>query len=113
MNQRSIKQLRLGFSDYSAEEQEVDSQKHLLSKKKPLLFVMKVDGEWAHLDLNLNYKFYGKDNLFQMFNKVKESHPNHNLKYIINKCLENYLRDMKKRDNKIKERQLNLNFKER
>ena len=92
-------QLRINFPDYTAEEQESDAKKYLNRKiHKPLLLVMKVDGEWAHLDLNLKHKFYGQDNLFQMYNKIKESHPNHNIKYVINPNLESYLREQKKKE---------------
>ena len=96
-----MKQLRLNFSDYSAEQQERDAAKH--KPHKPLLFVMKVDGVWAHLGLDLKYKFYEGKNLFQMYNEIKETHPNHNLKYVINQGLEDYLREMKRRENRYRE----------
>lgn len=92
-----MKEQRLDFSDYSAEQQERDVKRFIDASKrvhKPTLFVLKVDGEWAHLDLKMKHKFYGDKNLFQMYNEVKQTHPEHNLKYIINEGLENYLRDM-------------------
>lgn len=101
-----MKEQRLNFSDYSAEQQEADARKH--KTHKPLLFVMKVDGEWAHLDSQLHYKFYEDRNLFQMYNEIKRTHPEHNLKYIINEGLENYLREMKRREQKYK--QLRIDF---
>jgi hypothetical protein len=104
-----MKEQRLNFSDYTAEQQEADVQRFIEAGKtvrKPTLYVLKVDGEWAHLDLKLRYKFYGDKNLFQMFNEVKQTHPEYRLKYIINQGLENYLRDMKRRE--LKNRQLNI-----
>lgn len=106
-----MKQLRLDFSDYSAREQEADVKRFIDASKKvhkPTLFVLKVDGEWAHLDLKMKHKFYGDKNLFQMYNEVKRTHPEHNLKYIINKGLEDYLREMKRRERKVK--QLRIDF---
>jgi hypothetical protein len=106
-----MKEQRFNFSDYSAQEQEADVKRFIDASKrvhKPTLFVLKVDGEWAHLDLKMKYKFYGDKNLFQMYNEVKRTHPEHNLKYIINKGLENYLREMKRRERKVK--QLRIDF---
>lgn len=101
-----MKEQRFNFSDYSAKEQEADVKRFIDASKKvhkPTLFVLKVDGEWAHLDLKMKHKFYGDKNLFQMYNEVKRTHPEHNLKYIINKGLENYLREMKRRERKIRQ----------
>jgi hypothetical protein len=106
-----MKEQRLNFSDYSAKEQEADVKKFIDASKKvhkPTLFVLKVDGEWAHLDLQMHHKFYEDMNLFQMYNEVKQTHPEHNLKYIINEGLENYLREMKRRELKVK--QLRIDF---
>lgn len=108
-----MKEQRLNFSDYSAEQQEKDIAETIKKVHKPILFVLKVDGEWAHLDLSMKHKFYGDKNLFQMYNEVKQTHPEHRLKYIINEGIENYLREMKRRDAIIEKRQLKLNFKER
>lgn len=101
-----MKEQRFNFSDYSAKEQEADVKRFIDASKKvhkPTLFVLKVDGEWAHLDLKMKHKFYGDKNLFQMYNEVKRTHPNHNLKYIINEGIENYLREMKRREQKIQQ----------
>lgn len=106
-----MKEQRFNFSDYSAEQQEADVKRFIDASKrvhKPTLFVLKVDGEWAHLDLKMKHKFYGDKNLFQMYNEVKRTHPEHNLKYIINKGLEDYLREMKRRERKVK--QLRIDF---
>jgi hypothetical protein len=101
-----MKEQRLNFSDYSAEQQEKDIVEAIKKVHKPILFVLKVDGEWAHLDYQLHYKFYEDKNLFQMYNEVKRTHPEHRLKYIINEGLENYLRDMKRRERKYKQLQI-------
>lgn len=109
-----MKEQRLNFSDYTAEQQEADVQHFVDATKKvhkPTLFVLKVDGEWAHLDLQMQHKFYEDKNLFQMYEEVKRTHPEYRLKYIINEGLENYLRDMKRRERKYK--QLLLQFNER
>lgn len=106
--QKNYKQLRIPFPDYTPEQQERDANSRKVHK--PTLFVLKVDGVWAHLDFDLKYKFYENKNLFQMYNEIKESHPNHNLKYIINQGLENYLRDMKKREAENNKLQLMINF---
>ena len=101
-----MKEQRFNFSDYSAKEQEADVKRFIDASKKvhkPTLFVLKVDGEWAHLDLKMKHKFYGDKNLFQMYNEVKQTHPEHNLKYIINEGLENYLREMKRREREIRQ----------
>ena len=101
-----MKQLRLNFSDYTAKQQEADVKRFIDASKKvhkPTLFVLKVDGEWAHLDLKMKHKFYGDMNLYQMFNEVKRTHPEHNLKYIINEGIENYLREMKRRERGIRQ----------
>lgn len=108
-----MKEQRLNFSDYSAQEQEADVKRFIDASKKvhkPTLFVLKVDGEWAHLDLKMKHKFYGDKNLFQMYNEVKQTHPEHNLKYIINKGLEDYLRDVRQKEQAIKAKQLSINF---
>jgi hypothetical protein len=49
-------------------------------------------------------------NLYQMFNEIKQTHPNHKLKYIINKGLEDYLRDVRQKEHVIAKRQLTINF---
>jgi len=43
-----------------------------------------------------------------MYNEVKQTHPEHNLKYIINEGLENYLREMKRRERKVKQLQIDF-----
>lgn len=76
---------------------------------------MKVDGEWAHFIINSktqNYGFYGKANLFEVYQSLKEDYPDFKPRVILNEGLENYLRDCKKRDEAIKRRQLTI-FNER
>lgn len=106
---------RCDFSDYPAKEQELDAERHAYLQKKyqPHAFLLKVDGTWAHLTFDggqMKHKFYEGKNLFQMFNEIKETHPNHKLKYIINKGLEDYLRDVRKKEMAIAKRQLTINF---
>lgn len=103
---------RLNFSDYSAKEQERDVErfKELEKKYQPHIFLLKVNGMWASMTFHdgVKHTFYEGMNLYQTFNKVKETHPNHKMKYIINKGLENYLRQQYTKEQMIKARQLNL-----
>lgn len=108
-----MKQQRLNFSDYSAKEQEADAERHAYLKKKyqPHAFLLKVSGTWAHMTFDggkMQHKFYEGKNLYQMFNEIKQTHPNHKLKYIINEGLENYLRDVRKKEQAIAKRQLTI-----
>ena len=110
-----MKQLRIDFPDYSAEQQEQDMErfKQLEKKYQPHIFLLKVDGEWASMTFTggeVKHKFYEGMNLYQTFNAVKESHPNHKMKYIINKGLEYYLRQQRKKEQAIARRQLSINF---
>lgn len=109
------KQGRLGFSDYSAAEQEADAERHAYLQKKyqPHAFLLKVSGTWAHITFNggeMQHKFYDGMNLYQMYNTITRTHPNHKLKYIINKGLEDYLRDVRQKEQAIAKRQLSINF---
>ena len=67
---------------------------------------------WASMTFSdgIKYQFYEGMNPFQTFNKVKETHPHHKMKYIMNEGLENYLRDMKAKEQKIKSKQLTIGF---
>lgn len=112
-----MKQLRIPFPDYSAEQHEADVEKfkQLEKKRQPHIFLLKFDGLWASMTFTggeVHHKFYEGMNLYQTFNAVKETHPFHKMKYIINKGLENYLREQRKKELSIKSLQLNL-FKER
>lgn len=112
-----MEEQRLDFSDYPAKEQERDVERFKLLEKKrqPHIFLLKVDGLWASMTFTggeIHHKFYEGKNLYQTFNTVKETHPNHKMKYIMNDGLENYLREQRKKELSIKSLQLNL-FKER
>ena len=112
-----MKEQRLDFSDYPAKEHEkhVERFKQLEKKRQPHIFLLKVDGLWASMTFTggeIHHKFYEGMNLYQTFNAVKETHPNHKMKYIMNDGLENYLREQRKKELSIKSLQLNL-FKER
>lgn len=108
-----MKQLRIDFSDYTAEQQEQDIErfKQLEKKHQPHIFLLKVDGTWASMTFTggkISPKFYEGMNLYQTFKEVQRTHPNHKMKYIINQGLENYLRDMRKKEQAIAKRQLKL-----
>jgi hypothetical protein len=45
-----------------------------------------------------------------MYTEITRTHPNHKLKYIINKGLEDYLRDVRQKEQAIAKRQLTINF---
>ena len=111
-----MEELRLNFSDYPAKEQEKDVErfKFLEKKHQPHIFLLKFDGLWASMTFSdgVKHTFYEGMNLYQTFNKVKETHPFYRVKYIMNKGLENYLREQRKKELSIKSLQLNL-FKER
>lgn len=110
-----MKQLRIDFSDYPIEQQERDFERRQYLKKKyqPHAFLLKVDGVWAHLTFSgggMQHKFYEGKNLYQTFNEIKETHPDHKLKYIINKGIEDYLRDVRKKEIMIKKLQKTIDF---
>ena len=106
---------RIPFPDYTPEEQERDAERHAYLQKKyqPHAFLLKVSGTWAHITFDggeMQHKFYDGMNLYQMFNEIKQTHPNHKLKYIINKGFEDYLRDVRQKEQAIAKRQLTINF---
>lgn len=109
-----IKQLRIPFPDYSAEQQEADVErfKFLEKKYQPHIFLLKFDGLWASMTFSdgVKHKFYEGMNLYQTFNAVKKTHPFHKMKYIINQGLENYLRGVREKEQAIAKRQLQINF---
>lgn len=111
-----MEEQRLDFSDYPAKEQEKDVErfKQLEKKYQPHIFLLKFDGLWASMTFSdgVKHTFYEGMDLYQTFNKVKETHPNHKMKYIMNQGLENYLREQRKKELSRKSLQLNL-FKER
>lgn len=105
---------RLDFSDYPAKEQEADVEKfkQLEKKYQPHIFLLKFDGMWASMTFHdgVKHTFYEGMNLYQTFNKVKETHPNYKMKYIINQGLENYLREQYRKEQIIKNKQLKIGF---
>lgn len=108
-----MKELRLNFSDYSAKEQEADVErfKKLEKKYQPHIFLLKVNGMWASMTFTggeIHHKFYEGMNIYQTFSTVKKTHPFHKMKYIINQGLENYLKEMRKKEQLIKAKQLEL-----
>lgn len=111
------KQLRIPFPDYPAKEQEQDLERFKLleNKYQPHIFLLKFDGLWASMTFTngIKYNFYENMNLYQTYNKVKETHPNHKMKYIMNEGLENYLRDQYRIKQKITKYQLQIPWKER
>ena len=105
-----MKQLRLDFSDYSAEEQERDYQK----KRFRQVYLMKVNGIWGHVtivDSIVKYGFHNGD-LTDTYNEIKTEFPTHCVRVIRNQGLENYLRDrMKPRKQAYNNaQQLKINF---
>lgn len=110
-----MKELRINFPDYTADEQERDVErfKRLEKKYQPHIFLLKFDGIWASMTFSngIKHRFYEGMNLYQTFNKVKETHPNHKMKYIINQGLENYLREQRRKEQILKSKQLTINFK--
>ena len=109
-----MEEQRLDFSDYSVKEQEKDVErfKFLEKKYQPHIFLLKFDGLWASMTFTngVKHTFYDGMNLYQTFNKVKETHPNHKMKYIMNEGLENYLREQRKKELSRKSLQLNIDF---
>ena len=110
-----MKELRINFPDYTVDEQERDVErfKRLEKKYQPHIFLLKFDGIWASMTFSdgIKHRFYEGMNLYQTFNKVKETHPNHKMKYIINQGLENYLREQRRKEQILKSKQLSINFK--
>lgn len=110
-----MKQLRINFPDYSTEEQERDVErfKYLEKKYQPHAFILKVDGVYAHLILTGEkplHKFYEGKDLFETYYELKEEYPRHKIKCLMNKGLEDYLRDVRKKELAVKSRQLKINF---
>ena len=110
-----MKEQRINFPDYSTEEQERDVERFKLLEKKyqPHAFILKVDGVYAHLILTGEkplHKFYDGKDLFETYYELREKFPQHKVKCLMNKGLEDYLRDVRKKEQAIKSRQLKINF---
>lgn len=112
MKKSGPKQLRLNFSDYSAEQQESDFYHYLQKKERqqPHLYLLKVHGMWSHLTFKggMRPHFYEGKNLFQVYNEIKDDYAEYKVKYIINEGLENYLENEYKKQQAIKRKQLNI-----
>ena len=110
-----MKEQRINFPDYSTEEQERDVERFKLLEKKyqPHAFILKVDGVYAHLILTGEkplHKFYEGKDLFETYYELKEEYPQHKVKCLMNKGLEDYLRDVRQKERAVKSRQLKINF---
>ena len=106
-----MKQLRINFSDYTAEEQEADAKKAKRLKIIRHAYLMRVGDEWAHFIVTQNgddIGYYGDMKLPEVYEKLKRKRPEYTPRVISNEGLENYLRDRKP-----KSRQLRINFNER
>lgn len=93
-----MKELRLNFSDYPAEEQEKDTRRKRIIQVPKHAYLMKVDGVWAHLIVNQagdEYRFYEDMNLIQVYYELKKNKPGYKPKVIKNEGLEAYLRNKK------------------
>lgn len=103
-----MKQLRLDFADYSAREQERDAMRSRFRQ----VYLMKVDGKWAHFTIIEGKEDYDSHDgdLTQTYYEVKQKLPQHSVKVIQNKGLEDYLRDMlpKKKQTQTNSKQLNI-----
>lgn len=109
-----MKEQRIDFPDYPAEEQERDVQNYA-KKLKPLrhAYLMRVGGEWGHLILTQqgdNIAFYGEKNLTEVYYDLKENFPDYTAKVIQNQGLENYLKTVKKQREKKYGKQLRIDF---
>lgn len=108
---------RLNFSDYSAKEQKADSIRRCLRQ----VYALKVDGVWSHfaiIDGKDNYDFYDGKDIADTYFELKARFPEHQVRVIQNKGIENYLRDKRaekerKKQQAIDARQLKINFGER
>ena len=112
-----VKQLRIDFPDYSAEQQERDVQRHAEQARKVKLirhaYLMRVDGEWVHFIVSQqgdNIDYYEEMKLPEVVESLKRKFPDYTPKVIQNEGLENYLRDRRPEFVKKRNRQLMINF---
>jgi hypothetical protein len=103
-----MKQLRLDFPDYPAKEQERDAMRSCFKQ----IYLMRVDGKWAHygiIDRQEDFDTHDGD-LTETYFELKNKFPEHRMRVIQNKGLEDYLRDMlpKKRQAKTNCKQLTI-----
>jgi hypothetical protein len=112
---RKIEEPRLPFSDYPAREQEKDAERraYLNKKYQPHAFILKVDGVYAHLifsDGKPYHKFYDNKTLIDTYYAIRESYPQHKIKCIINKGLEDYLRLEREKEKAVNKLQRMIDF---
>ena len=109
-----MKQGRLNFSDYSAEQQEADAKKAHRLKVIRHAYLMRVDGEWAHFIIGTHGKddidYYGDMELTAVYNKLQRTRPEYTVKVIQNEGLENYLREHRAEYKRRNVRQLKKNL---
>jgi hypothetical protein len=110
-----MEELRLNFSDYPAKEQERDAaRKAYLNKKyQPHAFILKVDGTYAHLifsDGKPYHKFYDNKTLIDTYYAIRESYPQHKIKCLMNKGLEDYLRQQREKEKAVNKLQRMIDF---
>lgn len=112
-----IEEQRLSFEDYTAEEQERDVVRAMKLKEKyqPHLYLLKIEGMWCHLTFSgctyrPKHHFYENKNLLETYEEIKESYKGYKIKYIMNQGLENYLRDMYKKELKVRALQKTIDF---
>lgn len=113
-----MKQLRLDFSDYTPEEQERDVErfKKLEKKYQPHVFLLKIDGVYAHLIFSEGrpfHKFHDGKNLFEAYYEIREQYPHHKIKCLMNKGLEDYLRTERKKEYSLNKIQRMIDFNQR
>ena len=108
-----MKQQRIDFPDYSAEEQERDAKRAKRLKIIRHAYLMRIDGEWAHFIVSQNgddIGYYDEMKLPEVYEKLKRTRPEYTPKVIMNEGLENYLRDRRLEFKKHMAKQLTINF---
>ena len=93
-----MKEQRFNFSDYSAVEQEFDSQRIKLPRH---IYLLKIENEWAHFVTTLkgdDYKFYGDKTLTEVYHIIKENYPDYKPRVLEDNKLKDYLRERKPKD---------------
>lgn len=109
-----MKELRLDFPDYPAEEQEKDAARAKRLKVIRHAYLMRINGEWAHFIIGQggeDIDFYEELKLPEVCAKLKRKFPEHQPRVIMNEGLENYLRDRRPEIMRKKRyKQLTINF---
>lgn len=108
-----IKEQRLNFSNYTADEQEKDVKKHKIMQVPRHAYLMRIHGEWAHFIITQkcdDIGFYGDKNLGEVYRELKEKRPAFTPKVIQNEGLESYLAYVKAQREKRYGKQLSIDF---